>query len=120
MVQTLGVDILEDWDGMGLVESAIYVPDDGQADVSENGEDEDNGKVHLEAVDVVVVQRAVEEADQEVVHDGEGPGGADGVVGADVCHDGDFGRQGDVGEEEVEEETCEGAFEDPVSERVED
>jgi hypothetical protein len=90
------------------------IPDYGERNASGDGEDENNGDVHFEAVNVVVIEPAVEEADEEVVEDGEEPGGADGVVGANVGHDGYLGGERHVGHDEGEEETCEGAFEDPI------
>lgn len=42
-----------------------------QADDTECLEDDDNGEIDLEAVDVVVVEVAVEPADEEVVEDCE-------------------------------------------------
>ena len=81
----------------------------GEGDVAEAVEDDDDGEPDFPAVDVVLVEVAVEEADGEVVGDRQDPGGADGVVGADVGYDGDFGGEADVREEELAEEGGEGS-----------
>ena len=67
-----------------------------------------------------MVEPAVEEADEEVVHHGEEPGGANGIVGADVGHDGDFRSEWHGGAYEGAEELCEGAVAEPVAEGVKD
>ncbi|KAH9875709.1 hypothetical protein IAQ61_003173 [Plenodomus lingam] len=63
---------------------------------------------------------AVEEADEEVVEQSEEPGGADGVVCADVGEDCNFGGEGHGGGEEGAEEEGERAGGGPVFEWVED
>ena len=96
------------------------VAQDGERDGAKGLEDNDNREVDLEAVGIVVVQVAVEPADQEVVGHGEDPGAADGVVGADVGHDGDLGHEGHVAGDEFAEERRDGPARGPVAEWLED
>ena len=112
------LEVLEDGGGQALLADAVA--EDGEGEVAEGGEDEDEGEVDLEGVEVVVVQEAVEPADGEVVDDGEDPGAGDGVVGADVGHDGDLAGQRHAREHEVLEQRRQRALEHPVLERVED
>lgn len=67
-----------------------------------------------------MIEPAVEEADEEVIQDGEDPRGPDGVVCADVGHDGDFGGERHVRGEEDPEEAGDGATLGPFVEGVED
>jgi hypothetical protein len=96
------------------------VAQDAEGYITDEREDEDDGDVNFEAVDVVVIEPAVEEADQKVVEYGEDPGRSDGVVGTDVGHDGDFGGKRHVGGEESHEETGERTALEPVLEWVKD
>ena len=93
-------------------EEAIFagaVAQDGEGDVAADVEDGDDGEVDLEAVEVVVIEGTVEPAHEEIVHEGEEPGRAQRVVGADVGEDGELGGEGYAGEEEAAEEFGEGA-----------
>lgn len=45
----------------------------GEGEIADYREDKYNGEVHAEGIEVVVVEPAVEEADEEVVEDGEDP-----------------------------------------------
>ena len=67
-----------------------------------------------------MVEVAVQPAGQEVVGECEDPGGAEGVVGADVGHDGQFGGEGHAGGPKAEEEFGEGSAGGPVADGVED
>jgi hypothetical protein len=96
------------------------ISDRDQRDIAGYSEDENNGDVYFEAVDVVVIERSVKETDEEIVDHCEDPGGSDGVVGANVGHDSNLGGKRHVGHEEGEKEARERAFEDPLVERVED
>lgn len=96
------------------------ITQDTEGDVADEREDEDDGDVDLERVNIVVVEPAVVKSDQEVVEDGEDPGGANGVVCTDVSHDGDFGGEGHVGGEEDHEKTGKRAASEPVFERIKD
>jgi len=60
------------------------VADDSQTDGTKGLEDDDDTKVNLEGVDVVLVQVAVVPPNEEVVCDRERPGGAERKVRADV------------------------------------
>ena len=73
---------------------AVAEAEHGQRDVAEPVEDDDDSEVDLKGVDVVVVEVAIEPAHGGIVDQRQDPGRADGVVGADVGHDGDFGGQG--------------------------
>ena len=68
---------------------------------------------------VVVVELELQAAD-DVVDDGEGEADRDGVVGADIGDDGEFGGDLDVGTEEGAEKRCQGTAHWPVDQRVED
>ena len=83
-------------------------------------EDDDDGEIDLEAVDVVVVEVPVEPADEEVVGDGEDPRTADGVVGPDVRHDGDLGHERHVASDEFAEKRRHGPARGPVAVGMED
>ena len=91
----------------------------GQGDVAERGEDEDDAEEDLEAVDVVVVQVAVEPADDKIVGQREDPGRRDGVVRADVGHDGQLAGQRHAAAQKPAEQRREGPAHEPVLERVE-
>jgi len=96
------------------------VADDGETDGAKGLEDDDDAEVDLEGVDVVLVEMAVEPANEEVVCYCEGPGGAEREVRANVGHDGDFAHPGHVGPDEAAEKWGEGAAGEPVFERVEE
>jgi hypothetical protein len=96
------------------------VSDHGERRIAGNSEDEDDGDVDLKAVDVIVVERTVEEANEEVVEDCEEPGRPDGVVGTNVGHNRDLGGKRNVGEDKGKEEAGEGALPDPVAQGIED
>lgn len=66
------------------------VTHDCEGDVTETVEDDDDGEPDFPRVDVVFVQVAIEPSDGEVIGGGQDPGGADGVVSADVGEDGDL------------------------------
>lgn len=112
------LDVLEEGAKEGFLSDPV--PHDGQRDVSEAVEDDDDAEPDLPGVDVVFVEVAVEPADGEVVGRGHDPGRADGVVGADVGDDGDFGGEADVGEEETTEERGEGTFVHPFAHGMEE
>ena len=63
---------------------------------------------------------AVKPTDQKVICQRQEPGGANGVVGADVSHDGQFAWQWHVGAHEHSEERGERTFSEPVAKGVED
>jgi len=82
---------------------------DRQGDVSEAVEDKHDGKPDFPGIEVVLVEVAIEEPDGEVVDEGQEPGNADGVVGADVGDCGDLAADRDVGADELAEEWSERA-----------
>jgi hypothetical protein len=112
------LDVLEQGAEEGLLAHAVA--HHRQRDVAQPVEDDDDGEPDLPAVDVVLVEVAVEPADGEVVGRGHDPGRADGVVGADVGDDGDLGGEADLREEEAAEERGEGPLVDPLAHRVEE
>lgn len=96
---------------------ADAVAEDGEGDVSEDSEDEDDSEVDwccvstwmirvmvvqrmgmhsffvrltAERINVVMVEKSVEETNEEVVEHGKNPRTTESVVGTDVSHDGDF------------------------------
>jgi hypothetical protein len=91
-----------------------------QREVSESCEHNDDGEVDLERINVVVVQRAVEEADDEVVQHRENPSRAQGVISSNVGQNRQLGGQRNVGHDESAKQLREGALEYPVLEGVED
>ena len=82
---------------------ACAVTHRGEREIAKTVEDDDERDPDLPAVDVVLVDVALEPADDEVVGNGHDPGGADGVVSADVGDDIDFGSDGHVGPDELAE-----------------
>lgn len=77
-----------------------------------------DAEVDPEAVGVVVVEVAVEPADEEVIEYGEDPGRTNGVVCADVRQDGDLGHEGHLGRDEAAEQRSERPAGDPVPKRL--
>ena len=71
---------------------ADAVTKDGESDVSERGEDADDGEEDAEAVDVVVVEVAIEPADDQVVHKSEDPSATDSIICANIRANGEFAR----------------------------
>lgn len=67
-----------------------------------------------------MIQSAIEPTDDAVVEQGQDPGGADGVVRADVSHDGQFRGQRHVTGDEVPEERGQRAFCEPLCKGVKD
>jgi hypothetical protein len=54
-------------------------------------------RLTAEGVDVVVIQPTIEETNQKVVEQGQDPRRTEGIVCANVSHDGDLRRQWHVG-----------------------
>jgi hypothetical protein len=96
------------------------VSDHGEAGVTSNSENEDDGDIDLEAVDVIVVERAIEEANEEIVENREEPGRSEGVIGTDIGHDSELRRKRNIGEDEGKKEAGEGALPDPLAQRIKD
>ena len=69
---------------------ARTIADDPEGEVTETVEDDDDGEEDGEGVEVVVVEGTVEPTSEEVVEECEPVCSADGVVCADVCHDGEL------------------------------
>lgn len=67
-----------------------------------------------------MIRVAVEPTGNEVVGKREDPRRANGVVGADVSHDGELGAERHPGEDKVAEERSEGTAGEPVAEWLED
>jgi hypothetical protein len=95
------------------------VAKDGEGDVTETGENDKDGEVDLERIQVVLVLVRVVPAEKEVVENGQDPSAADGVVSTDVGHDSKLRRKGHSGADEVAEELGERTASRPVADRVE-
>jgi hypothetical protein len=96
------------------------IPQPSKRQIAHDGKDEYKSDVDPEAVDIVMIQRAVEKANEEVVEDRKEPGGSNSIVCANIRHDGDFGMQRHPRPQKDKEHTGKGAFVEPVSEWVED
>lgn len=106
----------------GAYEATAFgvVAQDGDADSAGRLEDNYNGEVDLEAINVVVVQVAVEPAYQGVGGQHKDPGGANSIVDADVRHNNDPGHEARVASDEFAEERCHWAARGPGAEGLED
>lgn len=78
---------------------AETVTKDGETDVSETGEDDEEGDENLPRFDVEGVDVPVLPSDEEVVQDREGKSKGQGVVGGDVCENCDLRGHLHVGPE---------------------
>jgi len=117
----------EDWDPLEVLEEgfeetglAYAVSEHCERDVAHGGKDDDDGEIYLEGIEIVVVEHAVEPADQEEIQHREYPSRAEGVVSTHIGHDGELGGERNAGNEEFAEELGEGSTTRPFEERVKD
>jgi hypothetical protein len=82
-------------------------------------EHNDKHDPNVPRADVVLVDVALEPADNEVVDSSQQPGSADSIVGTDVGDDIDLGAESHVGADELAEQRCERAAHKPEADRVE-
>jgi hypothetical protein len=66
------------------------VAENSERDVAHRAEDDDEREVDFEGIEVVVIEVAIEPADEEVVNQGEDPSCTNGIVCSNISKDGDF------------------------------
>jgi len=73
--------------------------------VAKGAEGDDQGEVDPEEIKIIFVKVAIEPSDNEVIGQCQDPCTTNGVVGSNICHDGELT---DIRSEKFAEEGCEG------------
>lgn len=96
------------------------VAEDTERAITEDSEDDNDGEVDLERVEVVLVEMTVQQTSEEIIGKGEEPSGAESVVGTNVGHDSTLGWQGHTRLQEVDEKLGKDTLGRPLTDREED